>query len=526
MAAESSALAHWVVGRSNCPSVPPQQGAPVLGDTLFRTETCIGFGGHHGFFSLNHTQAPEYFDCGTDPSCDPSECIQHTHHRSTARRSRSCRLSQPAPSTKLDTLRNFDPSFKTKAFVFTLFSADPDCEQPHRAERRPVYPTCTQLSSSLFVVTRQQPLADDAVRLQSYACSTASCTDFCTPFPEWHDVGSSASTCVLDASGSYRSDTELAAWISLEAFSTDTSQPASVSRSTTWLPVQLNAQLATSSPSSSPSPSPSPSPSAAATTADPNSWSQTKTILVYAGVGAALVFAAVLACILGNVTARHRKGRRRRRISPKQRSSSLSAQVSPSTDHYVILDSDPNSARTAALSSRPDGLTFLGAAAANAPTDFKQATQPGHDHEHEHEPDNGDTKTELSGCTSQQSWLPANLPSVISQHHPEAVPPLPANRSSLANFTVGLSSLPDVASTLGRFNTSSSGSRSPKTPEYPVDSWYVVGTRFRPTRGDEISLGVGQVVHLRKAFDDGWGYGVNDNTKKKGFFPLHSLIAP
>ncbi|KAJ3264187.1 Sorbin and SH3 domain-containing protein 2 [Chytriomyces hyalinus] len=46
---------------------------------------------------------------------------------------------------------------------------------------------------------------------------------------------------------------------------------------------------------------------------------------------------------------------------------------------------------------------------------------------------------------------------------------------------------------------------------------------FKPERADEIELRKGDTVVVQQEFDDGWGFGVNNRTNKKGNFPCDCL---
>ncbi|KAJ3233414.1 Sorbin and SH3 domain-containing protein 1 [Chytriomyces hyalinus] len=46
---------------------------------------------------------------------------------------------------------------------------------------------------------------------------------------------------------------------------------------------------------------------------------------------------------------------------------------------------------------------------------------------------------------------------------------------------------------------------------------------FKPERSDEIELRKGDTVIVQQEFDDGWGFGVNNRTNKKGNFPCDCL---
>ncbi|TPX71450.1 hypothetical protein SpCBS45565_g01037 [Spizellomyces sp. 'palustris'] len=47
----------------------------------------------------------------------------------------------------------------------------------------------------------------------------------------------------------------------------------------------------------------------------------------------------------------------------------------------------------------------------------------------------------------------------------------------------------------------------------------VVNESYDPLEVDEVLLNVGDIVHVHKVFDDGWGFGVSTNTGQTGVFP-------
>ncbi|KAI8841160.1 hypothetical protein BJ741DRAFT_19954 [Chytriomyces cf. hyalinus JEL632] len=48
---------------------------------------------------------------------------------------------------------------------------------------------------------------------------------------------------------------------------------------------------------------------------------------------------------------------------------------------------------------------------------------------------------------------------------------------------------------------------------------------FTPAKSDEVALAVGDNVMIKKAYDDGWCYGVNVKTKREGYFPYDCLVS-
>ncbi|KAJ3290503.1 hypothetical protein HK104_006724 [Borealophlyctis nickersoniae] len=60
-------------------------------------------------------------------------------------------------------------------------------------------------------------------------------------------------------------------------------------------------------------------------------------------------------------------------------------------------------------------------------------------------------------------------------------------------------------------------------PQMPVFYKAIATEGYEGEEDDEVAIGVGDVVCVYRVFEDGWGWGVNSSTGKKGVFPVVCL---
>jgi len=53
---------------------------------------------------------------------------------------------------------------------------------------------------------------------------------------------------------------------------------------------------------------------------------------------------------------------------------------------------------------------------------------------------------------------------------------------------------------------------------------YIANWDYQPTLSDELALTAGDVIEIRKKFDDGWCSGYNRRTNQTGIVPLCYLM--
>ncbi|OUM70241.1 hypothetical protein PIROE2DRAFT_27740, partial [Piromyces sp. E2] len=46
---------------------------------------------------------------------------------------------------------------------------------------------------------------------------------------------------------------------------------------------------------------------------------------------------------------------------------------------------------------------------------------------------------------------------------------------------------------------------------------------FEPSLPDEMEIQAGDIIRTEETFEDGWAYGINMSTGKKGTFPMNCL---
>ncbi|KAI8622358.1 hypothetical protein BC830DRAFT_1089611 [Chytriomyces sp. MP71] len=96
-----------------------------------------------------------------------------------------------------------------------------------------------------------------------------------------------------------------------------------------------------------------------------------------------------------------------------------------------------------------------------------------------------------------------------------------------------------LASYAARHKNTSAGKKQRTSSIYDADFSYgdkqepeiakvgpdTVAFTFTPSKSDEVRLDVGDRVNIRKAYDDGWCYGINLTKKGEGYFPYDCLAS-
>ncbi|KAI9202910.1 uncharacterized protein BJ171DRAFT_512577 [Polychytrium aggregatum] len=158
------------------------QRASVLGDFVFRTNFCSHFFSYDPtqfeYDSIDPTtQARTTYTC-LSSTCDASTCKLYNSATAPALDADVCGSSwygvTPSDYTSKDSL---SPSFKTTLFAYSTYYVDPNCNTPAAwAIRVPVYGSCTQIDSNLFVYTVKTSDANSNAVLTNYGCLDSGCS--------------------------------------------------------------------------------------------------------------------------------------------------------------------------------------------------------------------------------------------------------------------------------------------------------------------------------------------------------------